>query len=110
MNVISIYVSRRNKENKKVAINGAGLHTRYLMNLFDLSEYVTAIIDSDPSKQSKKYLRWTIYGEDELLNGEIDAVIVSSKAFESEIFKKIEKYSVNPGIEIVSCYGSEKNI
>lgn len=105
-NRLATHVSRWKEQKKKVAIYGAGLHTRYLMNLFDLTENIIAIIDSDPDKNGKSYLRWTISDETLLASGEVDAVIISSKAFEDEIYSRIEKYSKENDIEIVRCYGA----
>ena len=51
---LSSHVLRWKEQGKRVAIYGAGLHTKYLLNLFDLSETVTAILDSDPEKHGKK--------------------------------------------------------
>jgi len=101
---ISTHVLRLREQNKKIAIYGAGLHTRYLMNLFDLSTEVTMILDSDPNKFNKKFMRWNVYGASVLLDGEIDAVIISSKAFENEIFSSIEKYQDTLGIEIIKWH------
>lgn len=101
---LSSSVQRWKLEHKRVAIYGAGIHTRYLLNLFDLSENVTAIIDSDLEKQGNKFLRWTISGEALLANGKVDAVIISSKAFEDEIYNRIKKYLFYSDIEIVCCY------
>ena len=96
---------RKWSQNKKnIAIYGAGVHTRYLMSLFDISDSVTAILDSDPKKHGKKYLRWNILDEHILETGKIDAVIISSKAYENEIYKKLQKYSKKYDIEIVRCY------
>jgi len=97
-------ILRWNRQGKKVAIYGAGAHTRYLLNLFDLSENVNAILDSDPKKHGKHFLRWTIFDESLLGSGQIDAVIISSKAFEDEIYERISKYSITQGVEIVRCY------
>jgi ubiquinone/menaquinone biosynthesis C-methylase UbiE len=101
---LSSYILRWKKQGKSIAIYGAGFHTRYLMNLFDLSDNVTAILDSDPAEQGKNFLRWTIYGEELLASGKINAVIISSKVFEDEIYKRIEKYSIDSDIEIIRCY------
>jgi hypothetical protein len=95
------------KQRKRIAIYGAGIHTRYLLNLFELSENVTAIIDTDPQKKGNKFLRWMISDESLLEEGVIDVVIISSKRFEDEIYQQIAKYTINPGIEIHCCYSQQ---
>lgn len=101
---LSSHILRWKSQGKKVAIYGAGVHTRYLMNLFDMSENISAILDSDPRKHGKKFLRWTVSDESLLEGGQVDAVIISSKPFENEIYKRIEKYATGTGLEIVRCY------
>jgi SAM-dependent methyltransferase len=104
---LSSYVQNWKNENKQIAIYGAGVHTRYLLNLFDISDNVTSIIDSDPQKHGKRFLRWTIYDESLLASGKIDAVIISSKAFEDEIYNRIECYAHDSDLEIVRCYSND---
>ncbi len=61
------------------------------------------MIDSDPNKQGTKFLMWDVFNESVLINGStIDVVIISSKAFQEEIYNKIAKHKKN--IMIVKCY------
>jgi 2-polyprenyl-3-methyl-5-hydroxy-6-metoxy-1,4-benzoquinol methylase len=103
---LSGYIQKWDRQKSRLAIYGAGNHTRYLLNLFDLTKNVVAILDSDPGKYGKNFLRWQISNATLLEKGRIDAVIISSKAFEDEIYRRIKKYEEIYGVEIVRCYDS----
>jgi len=97
----SLLTERWHKERTRLAIYGAGVHTLFLLNLLDLSDLVVAIIDSDPKKIGTPFLGWNISSVAILEKGEIDAVIISSRAFQDEIYNKISKHN---NLEIVKCY------
>jgi 2-polyprenyl-3-methyl-5-hydroxy-6-metoxy-1,4-benzoquinol methylase len=98
------FIHRWQAERKKIAIYGAGIHTIFLLNLLNINNEIIAIIDSDPKKHGKRFMRWKVHDESILAKGDINAVIISSKPFQDEIYNKISKYEKNKSVEIVKCY------
>ena len=93
------------REGARVAIYGAGMHTRFLLGLFDLSSSVCCVLDSDPGKAGTRFLGWTVHGPAELPALGLDAILISTNAFEAEVFDAIAPSARLHGIEVVRCYG-----
>jgi len=89
--------------NKRIAIYGAGIHTRFLLNIFDLGDLVCCLIDSDSKKWTNKFKDWNIYSPTQIPNLKIDAILISSHDFESEIYETIEANNFN-SIPVFTCY------
>ncbi|MBK7950963.1 MAG: class I SAM-dependent methyltransferase [Deltaproteobacteria bacterium] len=89
----------------RVAVYGAGMHTRFLMDLFDLAPSVACVLDSDPGKAGSAFLEWPVHAPDEIPRLELDAILISSNAFEAEIYAAIAPTAAQRGIEVVRCYG-----
>jgi len=88
----------------RVAIYGAGMHTRFLMELFDLSSFVECVLDSDPEKAGGKFLDWRVHGPDEIQALGLDAILISTNAFEQEVYDSLMSTANVHGIEVVRCY------
>lgn len=89
----------------RVAVYGAGMHTRFLMDLVDLAPAIACVLDSDPGRVGGTFLDWRIHAPDEIPRLELDAILISSKAFEAEIHAAIAPTAAARGIEVVRCYG-----
>lgn len=89
----------------RVGIFGAGTHTRFLMDLCDLAPAVTCLLDSDPGKWGSSFLDWRVHGPQEIPDLALDAILISSNAFEDEIHASIAAIAERRGIEVVRCYG-----
>ena len=92
----------------KIAIFGGGTHTsRILSQLKD--EYfakITAIFDNDPKKNSTSINGIKVYSpftNDIVHEKIVDVIIISSLAYENEIYEQI-KHLENDGIKIIKLY------
>lgn len=102
---ITSRISKIKEENRKIAIYGAGIHTRYLLDAINVDDTVDYIMDGDPKKQGKSFLRWKVRSKDIIASGEIGLVIISSRAFEGEIFKRLQGVcELNRQVDIVQLY------
>ncbi|MBW1613124.1 MAG: hypothetical protein JRJ57_03945 [Deltaproteobacteria bacterium] len=88
---------------KKIAIYGAGMHTRFLLDTFELFDAVQCLIDSDPKKAFTKFQQWFVYPPEHIPNLNVDAILISSHDFEEEIFQTIKKYNKNNAM-VIRCY------
>ncbi len=88
----------------RVAVYGAGMHTRYLMELFDLGRSVTCLLDSDPRKTGSSFLGWRVFGPDAIPRLDLDAILISTNAFEEEVYSAIAPTARAHDIEVVRCY------
>jgi len=90
----------------KLGIWGAGIHTSQLLSLTAISkDRIARIFDSDPKKHGKLLngIRVAPLNEPEEIKKMIDGIIISSFAFENEIYKQIE-FLRNYGITIYKLY------
>lgn len=92
------------KQNKRIAIYGAGIHTRYLFDAVDIFHDIDMILDSDPTKQGMPFMHWIVNNEKALSAKLVDCVIISSKAYEDEIYRRLVPYISSHGVSIVKCY------
>lgn len=89
--------------NFKIGIYGAGIHTRFLMEIFEFGNEVTCILDSDDKKWGSNFIHWYIYGPKDIHMLKLDAILISSYKFEQEIYDSI-KHLKEFGIKITGCY------
>ena len=90
------------KQKSKIGIYGTGIHTYYLNDIVNISKFPCYYFDSDPVKRKLKIFGKTIYGPTDLRKLGIEKVIISSEAYEQEIYDLIERSSKN--IEVLSLY------
>ncbi len=88
----------------RVALHGAGEHTRFLLDLVDLSEVVVAILDSDPEKHGRPFLRWTVRPPAEAPALGVRSIVLSSRPFQEEMAAALAPLAGEHGIELVRCY------
>ncbi len=106
---ISKKIKRILKENhpKKIAIWGAGIHTSQLLSITKLTENkIKCIYDNDTKKHGKFILNIIVKDLEkspEKTKKEIETIIISSRAFENEIYKQIS-YLEEYGIKIYKLY------
>ena len=88
----------------RVALFGAGEHSQFLLDLIDFEDRVVAILDSDPAKQGRGFLRWDVAAPHEAAALGIDAIVVSSCPFQEEMVAAIQPMATAHGIDVVRCY------
>lgn len=95
--------SRWKKEGRTIAIYGAGVHTVELMIHFDLRSVSSILIDGDPKKQGTVFLGLPVHAPEEIIGLGVDAILVSSNRFQSEIVRKIRQVA-GDNVEVELCY------
>ncbi|HEB90572.1 MAG TPA: methyltransferase domain-containing protein [Deltaproteobacteria bacterium] len=98
-------VDRWATRDARVAVYGAGMHTRFLMEVVDLGRSVTCLLDSDPRKAGSSFLGWRVFGPDDIPRLGLDAILISTNAFEEEVYSAIAPTARAHAIEVVRCYG-----
>ncbi len=86
----------------KLSIYGAGEHTKYLIEQFNILDKVEYFIDSDPKKQGKYFFDKLIISPEEIKQKEIKDVLISSHDFEEEIYHKLK--TMFSSLNIISIY------
>ena len=92
-----------NRAKKSIAVYGAGIHTNFLYDIYDLDKYVSVFIDSDRKKWGSLFKSKRIHGPHDIPELDIGGVLISSHDFEKEIFNTIKKYN-RKNIPVISCY------
>lgn len=88
----------------RVAIYGVGDHTGLLLQHTLLGELnVTTLLDSNPSKQGSIAFGSSVHDPDTFDREQIDVVVISSRAFQEEIYQRIQHWE-NEGIRILRLY------
>lgn len=103
---LSTLITGWKAEGKRVAVYGAGMHTRFLLEVVDLVD-VVAVFDSDSTRHGRRFLEWTIASPDSVAVIQPDVVIISSRDSEEEIYESIAFWRHHHGIEIVRIYTSD---
>ncbi|RJP85539.1 MAG: methyltransferase domain-containing protein [Desulfobacteraceae bacterium] len=91
----------KNVKRGKLGIWAAGLHTSQLLSMTTLSnEPIVCVFDNDPKKHGKRINGVEIIGyvDPESTAKLVDAIVISSKASENEIYNQIEhlqKYGIS---------------
>jgi len=89
------------KEKKfTIAVYGAGAHTIELASIFNIRKYVKFYIDGDPRKKGSDFLGRQIIAPSEIKENNVDAVLISSGRFQTEMMSLISHYD----IKIETCY------
>ncbi len=92
--------------NKKIAIYGAGIHTHYLLNLANIYDEIDMLLDNDPNKFGSKYRKWIINNESAISKKLVNCIIISSKAYEDEIYRRLLPYAETLDLSIMRCYSN----
>ena len=89
---------------ERVAVYGAGMHTRFLADLLDLRGSVACVLDGDARKAGQRFLGWPVYGPNAIPALALDAILISTHAFEDEVYAAIAPTAAACGIDVVRCY------
>ena len=92
------------KPYSKILIYGAGEHTKRLLEkISDLNLNIIGLIDSDQRKQEEVFYGYKVYSPLEINSLKPDVVIISSLAYEKEIYYELKR-KINPTIDIYPLY------
>lgn len=94
---------KRNNQLNNLAIYGAGDHTKFILESFDLLNNVIVFIDSDPKKSNLEYYGRKIISPHEIELYPIENILISSYDFEKEIFNTLCKI-LKKNIHIIKLY------
>ena len=87
----------------RLGIYGAGGHTEQLLEGVPELRKVRLFFDSDPTKHGRSFLGGTIHSPTDIATLQLDAVLISSKAFEEEIMTALAR-TVPPSTNIIPMY------
>jgi SAM-dependent methyltransferase len=87
----------------RVGVYGAGVHTRFLFDLAPLREAAVALLDGDPAKRGCRILGLPVHAPEDAGALELDAVVLSSRAFEDEMAARLAPFAAAGG-EVVRLY------
>jgi len=91
-------------EPRNVAIYGAGNHTEFLLRYTGLNRAnIKCLLDSNPEKLGAKFLGFDIRDPVTIDLNDINAVVISSRAFQEEIYQRIQ-YMEKKGVEVIQLY------
>jgi SAM-dependent methyltransferase len=92
-----------------VAIYGAGSHTEFLFRYTEIERVdVICLLDSNPHKWGSTFFGYPIYNPENIKQLDLDAVVISSRAFQDEIFQDI-KYLEDNGVDVIRLYDTENS-
>ena len=91
-------------ENKSIYIYGAGIHTTQLLANTKINSYcdIIGLFDSSSTKWGKKIGEFECFNIDDVSLGVDDSILISSFAYEEEIYDFLTKNFNN---NIVRIYG-----
>jgi SAM-dependent methyltransferase len=92
-------------KDKKIYIYGAGFHTAQMFQyVIDKEKFnIMGLIDMDEKKEGKVFFGYETYSANKIKNLDIDALIISSYAFQEEIYQYLKPLEED-GVEIVKLY------
>lgn len=88
---------------ERVAIYGAGEHSRQLVDAIQELRAVTVFLDGDERKCGSSFLGGTVYAVDAVLSLGIEVVVISSRAFEAEMARELRR-RVGAAVHVVTLY------
>lgn len=90
--------------NSRIAIYGAGSHTDFLLRHTQLGKAsISFLIDSNPKKWWTKAYGYQVRPPSGFEKSEIDYVVISSRAFQEEIYERIKSWE-NENVVILKLY------
>lgn len=93
----------------RITIYGAGSHTDFLFRYTQIKKCnINLIVDSNTKKQGLMFLKHIIQAPEHISLDNTDIIIISSRAFQEEIFEQIKCYE-EVGIRIVRLYDTSKS-
>lgn len=92
------------KSKKNIYIYGAGMHTEELMKLINLKNYnIIGLIDKSKDKQKKRIFGYKVYSENVVKDLKNSVIIISSYAFQDEIYEELKLY-MDDRYELIKLY------
>lgn len=102
-------IRRAIDKGQTLAVYGAGTHTEFLFRYTSLGQSdLKYVIDSNPKKAGIDFMGHKVIQPLELKHKSIGAIVISSRAFQEEIFEKL-KYLEPLGIELIRLYDVDKS-
>lgn len=92
------------RDRARLAVFGAGEHTRFLFDLVPLRGLCVALLDGDPAKQGRRILGLPVHVPEALPELDVDAVVLSSEPFQEEMAARIGPLAEAGGVTLVRCY------
>jgi hypothetical protein len=93
----------------RITIYGAGSHTEFLYRYTEIEKCnVSAIVDSNPKKHDQVLLNHIIQPPEYISPENTDIIIISSRAFQEDIYHQIKGYEEH-GIRILKLYDISKS-
>lgn len=92
------------RDDARVAVYGAGEHTRFLLELIALRPHLVALLDGDPAKHGRRIHGLPVHAPEELAALRLDAVVLSSEPFQEEMFARVAPLAEASGTQVVRCY------
>ncbi len=96
-------------QKRRVAIYGAGFHTQDLLGSAHFGDCICAVLDSDPNKIGNRFLSWAVDSPQALDELSLDVVVISSRAFQDEIYLQLKPYQDRLGFELIKLYDESHN-
>lgn len=93
--LINLIIDDCKLNKKKILIYGAGDHTIHLFQHFKIEKYVSYYVDSDPKKWGKTFRGKKILKPSDINKINLVNILISSHAYENEIFDTISKNNIN---------------
>lgn len=87
----------------RVGVYGAGVHTRFVAGLVPLFECAVCLLDGDRAKQGTRFLGLPVHAPEEARALELEAVVLSSRAFQDEMAARLLPFAAAGG-EVVRLY------
>lgn len=91
-------------QGRRIALYGAGAHSRYLFAHHDLSNLIDTVLESDQRKWGSRFGRLTVQSPSVLDTGDVDVCLISSYRFEEEIYRSLSP-ARDRGIKVLRLYG-----
>lgn len=88
---------------KRVAVYGAGKHTQDILPLLRVTDLCICAILDDRASDNSTFFEFNLYPTIQLPNLQVDAVLLSSDAFESQMFEKLSNMQLN-GVKLFRIY------
>ena len=96
-------------DGSRITIYGAGSHTEFLYRYTEIEKCnVSTIVDSNPKKHCQVLLNHTIQPPEYISPDNTDTIIISSRAFQEDIYHQIKGYE-KLGIRILKLYDISKS-
>ena len=101
---------RWEEESTRLAIYGADEHARFLLDLVDLGDRVTAVVDPDPEKQGSRFLRWNVRDPQSIPELGVDAILVVTTLLPLDARAVLDELETAHGIELIRFLRPERAV